>query len=99
MVEVFKSRPWREVQGDSLVESIVLSLLPPENSRYFCDFCEICYFFYIFLLAVFFKSFLLKLRTQFASKLLLTRSILDISEKVTHLAWSPGFNNFLRIFG
>ena len=37
------------------------------------------YFFYTFLIAVFFKSFLLKLRKQFASKFLLTRSILDIS--------------------
>ena len=51
-----------------------------KNSCYFCDFCEICYFFYTFLIAVFFKSFLLKLRKQFASKFLLTRSILDISE-------------------
>ena len=45
-----------------------------------CYFCDICYFFYTFLIAVFFKSFLLKLRKQFASKFLLTRSILDISE-------------------
>ena len=50
-----------------------------KNSSYFCYFCDICYFFAIFLIAVFFKSFLLKLRKQFASKFLLTRSILDIS--------------------
>ena len=50
-----------------------------KNSCYFCDFCEICYFFYTFLIAVFFKYFLGKLRKQFASKFLLTRSILDIS--------------------
>ena len=50
-----------------------------KNSSYFCDFCNICYFLYAFLIAVFFKSFLLKLRKQFASKFLLTRSILDIS--------------------
>ena len=37
------------------------------------------YFFYTFLIAVLFKSFLLKLRKTFASKFLLTRSILDIS--------------------
>ena len=53
-----------------------------QNSRYFCDFCDIFYFFYIFLIAVFFRSFLLKLRKQFASKFLLTRSILDISGEV-----------------
>ena len=40
-----------------------------KNSSYFCDFCDICYFFYTFLIAVFFKSFLLKLRKQFASKI------------------------------
>ena len=34
-----------------------------------------------FLIAVFFKSFLLKLRIQFAIKFLLTRSILDISAR------------------
>ena len=50
-----------------------------KNSSYFCDFCAICYFFYTFLIAVSFKYFLLKLRKQFASKFLLTRSILDIS--------------------
>ena len=53
-----------------------------KNSCYFCDFCQICYFSYTFLIAVFFKSFfLLKLRKQFASKFLLTRSILDESAK------------------
>ena len=51
-----------------------------KNSSYFCDFCDICCFFYTFLIAVFFKSFLLKVRKQFASKFLLTRSILDISD-------------------
>ena len=50
-----------------------------KNSSYFCDFCDICYFFYTFPRAVFFKSFLVKLRKNFASKFLLTRSILDIS--------------------
>ena len=53
-----------------------------KNSSYFCDFCDICYFFYAFLIAVFFKSFLLKWQKQFASKCLLTRSTLDISDKV-----------------
>ena len=51
-----------------------------KNSCYFCDFCEICYFFYTSLIVVFFKYFLLKLRKQFASKFLPTRSILDISD-------------------
>ena len=51
-----------------------------KNSCYFCDFCEICYFFYTSLIVVFFKYFLLKLRKQFASKFLRTRSILDISD-------------------
>ena len=55
-----------------------------KNSSYFCDFCDIWYFFYTFRIAVFFKSFLLKLGRQFASKFLLTRSILDISE-----LWRP----------
>ena len=42
------------------------------NSSDFCDFCDICYFFYnTFLIAVFFKSFLLKLRKQFDEKFLL----------------------------
>ena len=41
---------------------------------------RLLYFFYTFLIAVLFKSFLLKLRKTFASKFLLTRSILDISE-------------------
>ena len=50
-----------------------------KKRSYFCDFCDICYFFYTFLIAVFFQSFLLKLRKQFASKFLLTRSILNIS--------------------
>ena len=50
-----------------------------KKASYFCDFCDIYYFFYTFLIAVFFKSFLLKLRKQFASKFLLSRSILDIS--------------------
>ena len=50
-----------------------------KNSSYFCAFWDICYFLYTFLIAVFFKSFLLKLRKQFPSKFLLTRSILDIS--------------------
>ena len=55
-----------------------------KHSSYFCDFCDIFYFFYTFLIAVFFQSFLLKLRKQFAnkqfaSKFLLTRSILDRS--------------------
>ena len=53
-----------------------------KNSSYFCDFCDICYFFYAFLIAVSFKSFLLKWRKQFAGKCLLTRSTLDISDKV-----------------
>ena len=47
---------------------------------YFFDFCEICYFFFTFLIVVFFKYFLLKLRKQFASKFLSTRSILDVSD-------------------
>ena len=51
-----------------------------KNSCYFCDFCEICYFFYTSLIVVFFKYFLLKLRKQFASKFLPTRSILDVSD-------------------
>ena len=51
-----------------------------KNSSYFCHFCDICYFFYTFLIAVFFQSCLLNLRKQFASKFLLTRSILDISD-------------------
>ena len=42
-----------------------------KNSRYFCDFCETCSFFYTFLIAVFFSSFLLKLRRDLVSKLLL----------------------------
>ena len=50
-----------------------------KHSSYFCDFCDIFYFFCTFLIAVFFQSFLLKLRKQFASKFLLTRSILDRS--------------------
>ena len=50
-----------------------------KHSSCFCDFCDIFYFFYTFLIAVFFQSFLLKLRKQFASKFLLTRSILDRS--------------------
>ena len=50
-----------------------------KNSCYFCDFCEICYFFCTFLIAVFFTSFLLKLRKELVSKFLLTISILDIS--------------------
>ena len=41
--------------------------------------CEICYFFYTLLIAVFFTSFLLKLRKTFASKFLQATSILDIS--------------------
>ena len=41
--------------------------------------CEICYFFHTLLIAVFFKSFLLKLRKKFASKFLQTTSIQDIS--------------------
>ena len=49
-----------------------------KNSRYFI--CEICYFFYTFLIAVVFTSFLLKLRKELVSKLLLTRSILDIGD-------------------
>ena len=57
-----------------------------KNSSYFCDFCDISYFFYTFLIAVFLKSFLLKLRKQFASKFLLTRSILDISELILNTA-------------
>ena len=52
--------------------------LSKKKSCYFCDFCEICYFFYNFLI-VSFKCFLLKLRRQFDSKFLLTRSILNIS--------------------
>ena len=51
-----------------------------KNSGYFCDFCEICYFFYTFLIAVFFQSFLIKLRKELVSKFLLTRSILDVSD-------------------
>ena len=39
-----------------------------KKSCYFCDFCDICYFFYTFLTAVFFKSFLLKLRKQLLAK-------------------------------
>ena len=38
---------------------------------------HLLYFFYTFMIAVFFKSFLLKLRKQFASKFLVTRSILE----------------------
>ena len=48
-----------------------------KNSGYFC---EICYFFYTFLIAVFFQSFLIKLRKELVSKFLLTRSILDVSD-------------------
>ena len=47
------------------------------------NFCDICYFFYTFLIAVLFRSFRLKLRKTFASKFLLTRSILDISAECT----------------
>ena len=66
-----------------------------KKSCYFCDFCKICYFFYTFLIAVFFKSFFPKLRRQFASKFLLTRSILDTSEKVSkeeELVKNAGFS-------
>ena len=60
--------------------------LSKENSSYLCDSCDICYFFiYTFLIAVSFKSLLLTFRKQFASKFLLTRSILDISGDVLNL--------------
>ena len=76
-----------------------------KNSSYFCDFFDICYFFYTVLIAVFFKSFLLKLRKQFASKFLLTRSILDISaflnrivsEQRTCFHVKGGFGNELLV--
>ena len=57
---------------------------------------HLLYFFYTFLIAVFFKSFLLKLRKQFASKFLLTRSILDTSGSPSLLPLNstsfPGFS-------
>ena len=53
-----------------------------KNSSYLCDFCDICYFFiYTFLIAVFFKSFLLKFRKQFARKKRLQLILKDIDQR------------------
>ena len=58
------------------------------NSSDFCDFCDICYFFYnTFLIAVFFKSFLLKLRKQFDEKFLLLLRFL----RNLRTYWSPSW--------
>ena len=57
-----------------------------------CYSCYICYFFHTFVIAVSFKTFLPKLRRQFASKFLPVRSILDISANNSKRALNRGRN-------
>ena len=66
-----------------------------DSKKNACYFCEICYFFYTFLIAVFFTSFLLKLRKELVSKFLLTISILDISVMFNHARGLHGLPKML----